>query len=833
MLIYNLEMTNNILLFFVCLSGGVIWACTFHHDVKYGGIFVNCSNNNLSNVPNDLPQNTTSLNLSTNHIAVLHIQPNSSLNALKYLDVSNNKLSKLQNGTFESINSLEELFLQNNNLMLDSTTYPDDVFLPLQKLQKLHLHNNDRKSEGSYPETAFGKLRSVVELKIDTYETSTFGSGFANMTSLKRLLLGFNGCKISRVLNQTLRSFKHIPIEDLDLSSCPLAALDKMSFVYLKSLKDLNLSQSKYVSPVEAVTSMYGLNGLNLTSILFDEMYNFLNFQYGSIELRTLTKEVLDNLQGVCVEQMSMKKNKIAWIDSSILKPNSRFSNCIVHIDLSDNDFLGDRHILFQLVFAPQLVFVNITNHLRRNEFFSSMPQHNSLLSVPTFKFTFPPKLKYFYIHGTLSDMGYINGNIEIKNAVSLQSVNLAFNGWYAFQYNIYGLENLTDLDISGNYFTNMNPGFLKSFPGLRTLTMSQIGFSKYFLLHQGRQMFLPLRKLENIILSRNDLAVMDPKIFSVNQLTAIDLSFNRFESIPFDITTTPSLQHLDLRYNSLPVLSELERTLFDSLAATNNFTLNLDNNLLACGCENLGFVLWLFHTDVKLENRDAYTCVSDSGHITRPSYIYDHYDEIWRKCSGPIWLSLSVSAFALIILFMILIYLINQRKTLLLNIIYRLFGLVNVAKPPKRTDFPNDAYIGYSDCDYQYICHTMREHLEDRHGVKLFLKDRDSIPGGQIADDIINGIDSSWKTLLILSRSFLEDQWCSFTVNRVVYSSSILPAGSVVLLLYEDVRQGDISPALLNVVEERHIFCVKKYMDDQRRLWRDVSQCIMTKSEL
>ncbi|XP_046581667.1 toll-like receptor 4 [Haliotis rubra] len=600
--------------------------------------------------------------------------------------------------------------------------WPDDVFLPLQKLQKLHLHNNDRRFNGTYPETALGKLRSVVELKIDSSRITIFGSGFANMSSLKRLLLGFNGCKIEEMSNITLRSFQHSHVEDLDLSSCPLEAVDKISFVYLKRLKNLNLSKSTFVAPVDAVRSMYGLNGLNMTSVSFDTMYSFL----------------------------------------------------------------------------------------------------------PTFSLTLPPKLEYLCMHGTLYAVGYINGNIEFKNAASLKSLNFEFNGLYALQYNIYGLENLTEIDVSGNYFTNVNPGILKYFTSLTTLKMSQMGFRNDFLLKEGREMFLPLGALKTIVLSRNDLAVMDSQIFAWNQLTVIDLSLNRFESIPFDITTTPSLQRLDLSYNSLPVLSASQRSLLDALATTNNLTLNLNNNLLSCGCKNLDFVKWLFQTDVNVESIDTYTCVSDDGVITSPSSIYHHYDETWRRCLGPIWLSISISAFALIILFMILIYLIYQKKTLVLNIIHRLFGLVNVSKSPKRTDFPNDAYIGYSDVDYQYVCHTVREHLEDRHGVKLFLKDRDTIPGGQIADDIISGIDSSWKTVLVLTQSFIEDQWCRFIVNRIVYSSTRMPAGCILLVLFEDVRRGDISPALLNVVEERHIFSVGKYMGDQGRLWRDKKTLVL-----
>ncbi|XP_071114803.1 toll-like receptor 4 [Haliotis cracherodii] len=816
-----------VLLLVYCLCASVVNGCYFHHDDIYGGTYVDCSNINLSHIPSDLPTSTTSLDLSKNNITVVNIPANSSLDNLKYLDLSSNELSKLDSRTFTRTRNLRELLLHNNRLMLTSTTYPDNVFLPLQQLQKLHLHNNDPRLDGVYPENALGKLRSVKELKIDTFQQPIFGSGFSNMTNLKTLIFGFTGCKIQALKNDTLWSFRHCNIEDLDFVNCPFTDLEKMAFIHLKKLNNLILSNAKQVTAIEAVTSMYSLSGLNMTAVYFDRIYPFSSLHYGTLDRRILTNAILENLQDVCVVRFSMKSNKILWIGTSILKPDSRFSNCLESIDLSDNHLLGDRMLLFSIYFAPRISFVNVSNHFRKNELLPKMPNYEVSSSVPTLRFSFPPTLRSLYIHGTLSDIGELNSKIVFSNAVSLRSFIFAFNGLEAFQYGVYGLENLTELDISGNPFTKMKPDTMSYFPNLKILKMSQIGLDKSFLLNHGSEVFRPLIRLETIVLSYNDLAIMDQNIFSNNPMIKIDLSFNRFEAIPFDLTTTSSLYDLDLSFNSLPVLSETEMTLVDELSSRRNFTLNLNGNLLSCGCNNLGFVLWLFSTDATVKNVDNYICVLDNGQIESPLYVYSHYEAIWRRCSGPFWLSVCISGFALLFFFFMIMYVIIQKKTLLFNILMRLFGFINVAKPLRRTNFPNDAYIGYSDCDYQYICHTMREHLEDRHGVKLFLKDRDTIPGGQIADDIINGIDSSWKTVLILTQSFVEDQWCRFIVNRSVYSSNRMPVGSILLVLFEDVGRGDISPALLNVVEERHIFCVGRYRDDEERLWKEISQCI------
>ncbi|XP_046581582.1 toll-like receptor 4 [Haliotis rubra] len=605
-----------------------------------------------------------------------------------------------------------------------------------------------------------------------------------------------------------------------------------MAFIHLRKLKNLILSNAMQVTPKEAVTSMYSLSYLNMTSVYFDRIYPFRDLQYGSLDRRILTKAILENLKDVCVEIFSMKSNKILWVDTSILKPDSRFSNCIEHIDFSDNHLLGDRMLIFSLSFAPRILFVNVSNHFRKNELLSKMPNFGFPASSPSFGFSCPPTLQSLYIHGTLSDIGKLNSKIVILNAVSLRRFIFAFNGLEAFQYGVYGLENLTEFDLSGNSLGKMKPDTMTYFPSLEILKMSQIGLDRIFLLDHGSEVFRPLIRLNTIVLSYNELTVMDRKIFSNNPLTNIDLSFNRFETVPFDLATIPSLRDLDLSFNSLPVLSDTEMTLVDDLAARHNFSLNLNGNLLSCGCKSLDFVLWLFSTDATIKSIDDYICVLENGRTESPSYVYSHYEEIWRRCSGPFWLSFCISGFAILFFLFTLTYMISQKKTLLFNILLRLFGFVNVPNPLRRVDVPNDAYIGYSDVDYQYVCHTVREYLEDRHRVKLFLKDRDTIPGGQIADDIINGIDSSWKTVLIITQSFVEDQWCRFIVNRVVYSSSRMPTGSIVLVLFRDVRPGDIPPTLLNVVEERHIFSVGRYMGDEGRLWAEVSKCIKTDEE-
>ncbi|XP_046581623.1 amphoterin-induced protein 1-like isoform X2 [Haliotis rubra] len=161
--------------------------CSQSPDHLHSGTRVNCSYCNLTKVPNYLPGNTTILDISHNNISILD-KTSLLLPHLRYLDASFSNISKLSVDAFHETTSLRVLLMVGNKL--NYTDYPDEVFLPLQRLQKIHLHNNDGQRQGTYPK-AFGKLRSIQEISLDTFEVTTFDKLFANMTNLTTLLLGF------------------------------------------------------------------------------------------------------------------------------------------------------------------------------------------------------------------------------------------------------------------------------------------------------------------------------------------------------------------------------------------------------------------------------------------------------------------------------------------------------------------------------------------------------------------------------------------------------------------------------------------------------------------
>ncbi len=114
------------------------------------------------------------------------------------------------------------------------------------------------------------------------------------------------------------------------------------------------------------------------------------------------------------------------------------------------------------------------------------------------------------------------------------------------------------------------------------------------------------------------------------------------------------------------------------------------------------------------------------------------------------------------LIVTVILIVLVYKYRKELAAILYVRLGIQFAKK--EEEDRQYDAFISYSPEDIQFVKNKLLEPLESREPpFRICLPDRDFEVGGFRHNKIIRSIQESNRTIVVLSQSFITNQWCQF----------------------------------------------------------------------
>ncbi|WAR06843.1 TLR13-like protein [Mya arenaria] len=81
-----------------------------------------------------------------------------------------------------------------------------------------------------------------------------------------------------------------------------------------------------------------------------------------------------------------------------------------------------------------------------------------------------------------------------------------------------------------------------------------------------------------------------------------------------------------------------------------------------------------------------------------------------------------------------------------------------------------------------------MQPELEERLHYKLHIRERDFVLGETNSLNILNAVQQSKRTLLIISRHFLKNKWCNFEINMATIEGIKSERGVVILVFLEKI---------------------------------------------
>ncbi|CAG2198258.1 unnamed protein product [Mytilus edulis] len=325
--------------------------------------------------------------------------------------------------------------------------------------------------------------------------------------------------------------------------------------------------------------------------------------------------------------------------------------------------------------------------------------------------------------------------------------------------------------------------------------------------------------KLENISLSHNQIYKLNTEIFNGQPyLKHIDLSFNFLSNISFDPSHLENLQILNLTYNHIKFLNEKFMKKIVTLKKNNNTKIDLRNNPLLCTCYTVPSLKLMWQIHQHFINFSQYQCTYENGTRSKANsfdkvipYLVQDCFKLKPKTKNTTTLTLSVSltVFGIITAMLLSSAVVIYKQRWKLRYMYYTARMKYISKENEEensSEYNYDAFISYSDEDRIFVIDHCIKKLEEDRNLKLCIHERDFIPGHDINNNMVTAIQTSRKTICIITRSFLESDFCMFELNMARMESTHSRNGKNILFLvfYEKLSSKDLPLVLCEHIQKQ-----------------------------
>ncbi|XP_052106948.1 toll-like receptor 4 [Mytilus californianus] len=682
------------------------------------------------------------------------------------LDLSYNNISLILPESFNGLEQLVTLDLEWNNVLYDVKFIHPNCFKNTPQLRYLNLKNN----VGFYPSAQkYPNLSSLAELetlKLDGLPHDSFQRGYEKLSKLADLDLSSKDCDIGIIDSKFFQSL--LNLQYIDISNCSVVKVWKNCLRHLKNLTHLNVSYNEKLNFAGVENITYDLQFTSIEVLKFNKVHK-------TFEMNTeIGRKTLKYLQNTNLKEMYMDSNRLQYVKSGVI---SILPKTLDRLSMADNMLSFGTYILEGK--NMNISFMNVsfqfTSHTPSlgsfesiNRYISQHRTHRIKRDVGiNFPLPFPKNIRE--LHFRRSQLQFDIPRLELmENKLEYfdVSLNLLANWWGPTVNFIH----LKFLNLSSNYCSNISSYFFKGTTKLETLYIQNnlLGFN--IPSDVKGEILKPLQHLKTIDLSQNRIPEL-PSLFFIflKQLEILNLRDNLIEDIDFKLIQMKNLSHVDLSKNRIQLLGSAAINNLESLADDRKFSLNLKGNPFVCSCASLKFLKWISQTKILLLDRRKYECKYENGTKASLANVNNIINKLEKDCSsypgviigitGTIFLSVSIILFGLFYRYRWnLRYLYYMTKN-------RFRGYVPVIENSNKS-YLYDAFISYAEQDGNFVHHDVIDNLEKEGNLKLCVHRRDFLPGNEISANITSAIHNSRKTVIILTRHYLNSQWCMFEFN-------------------------------------------------------------------
>ncbi|XP_066517498.1 toll-like receptor 13 [Hoplias malabaricus] len=620
-------------------------------------------------------------------------------------------------------------------------------------------------------------------------------------------VLRLEGNDITSVSDQDFKFCKRLTT--LDISTNNLLNLSALAFSSMENISSLDMYSNKLKNVPTAIKNLSTLEFLDLSYndikvIRCLDLAKLTNLQrlhiYRNplISLEQCAFQNLNNLKEIMIgsdvatvepfrtglqnlEMLDMARNKL----SSIYKGHFQCLVSLTYLYLQDN----------QITHIEPGAFQGLQNLILLDLQSNRITQASIQASV----FSGLPRLKHLFLN---------NNYISYPTQKSLVEPPFA------------SLQKLDSLAIHSQGMGNIPTNFFKGLTFLHVLWAGSLSIKSI-----DPQTFMYTPKLQILDLSKNELTTLSPKIFKplkkLYRLVMVKTSLQSFDFL--DQANLTEIKMLFLRQNAITVIN---KTVIEFLSEL--IYLDLEHNGFLCDCSNAWFINWTIkNQDTQVLNADTFKCNYPIGFKGKILLDLDV-----KSCSLDVGFFFFVSTTSLVLLTLLGSFLYHFLKWQVVFTYYLFLAFLYDSKhqrKQKTNDFQYDAFISYNTHDELWVMRELLPQLESQQGWRLCLHHRDFQPGKPILDNIVDGIYGSRKTICVISRHYLESEWCSSEIQVASFRLFDEKKDVLIMVFLEDIPAHQLSPyhRMRSLIKRRTYLSWPKPGEDKRVFWQKMERAL------
>ncbi|CAL4065382.1 unnamed protein product [Meganyctiphanes norvegica] len=755
--------------------------------------FLSLDNNLLTSVDDDALDNCSSLH----HLTLAHNQLQQLPKAvnhtpfLRILDLSNNQINSFEGGALEGLQHLKELNMSHNELLNISRK----VSFNMPSLTYLDLsHNEIMGIEHGAIENGAPHLQ-ILDLH-HNHLTNVVGL-VTNMKKLNLFNISYNHLEWV--------DYALVPegLESLDISHNRLIRLDNY---YGNSNRKLKL---KYLH-----VTHNSITEINADSI----PHSIENVYFTNNLIEFLGSNTF--LDKVNISEIDLRHNNLTLIDESSLRLGIRDENhSQTSVHLSGNplecncgaDWLlraaspGLYERTSQLPHLKDFALVKCTLpglwHNARVPLISLQPQQ-FLCTYKRHCFTLchccefdacdceqscPDNCTCYHDHTWTTNVVACSGGWDHMPASVPMDVTEAFmdgnNMTYLTSHSLIGRKNLRVLHLNHSNIISIQN---RTFNGLKTLQVLRLNHNRIEEL-RGFE-FVYLTNLRELYLDHNLLHTVSNMTFTaLHSLELLNLASNRI--------ITFSVWNLALN----PFLLEV----------------NLLENPWSCECKFISnFRAWLESNRIKATNSNFITCRHNANDLIGQSVLTDAPAHCDHYVSTNIMNTIIVHDFVMLLI--IAVVLLSLLLAALISVYFYRKRLKLWAGRQYENNKYNkssaiiddreklfDAFVSHSSKDAAWVCGLLAPELESS-GYCLCVAHRDcAVPTAPLSGQTITeSINCSRRLLIVISRGFLDTEWCRFDIkNALIEAIQKVKCQNLIVVVLESIMKSELDSDLITLL--------------------------------